>query len=126
MIEGSKQLGVVGYWTNYVPPMELPAVMSPIKLMVWVIEVGGTIIKHGVLGLRLLANMAAGHLILFSLLGLIVATAAASTFTWGSVTFMAVLGSVIFCVLELAFCLVQAFVFTFLSALFLGAATHHH
>lgn len=126
MIEGSKQLGPVGYWKNYLPPMELPAIMFPVKIMVWVIEVGGTIIKHGVLGLRLLANMMAGHLILFSLLGLIVMAAAASDFTWGSVTVLAVLGSTAFLVLELGFCMVQAFVFTFLSALFLGAATHHH
>ena len=39
---------------------------------------------------------------------------------------MTVIGSTLFSVLELFVAFLQAYIFTFLSALFIGAATHHH
>ncbi|HEV3003298.1 MAG TPA: F0F1 ATP synthase subunit A, partial [Pirellulales bacterium] len=75
---------------------------------------------------RLLANMAAGHLVLLAILGLIVAAAAASTGQWLLVATISVVGSTLFSVLELFVAFLQAYVFTFLSAMFIGAAVHHH
>ena len=125
-VAGTKKFGVIGFWTNMVPGMELPWYMAPIKVAIFGIEVLGTLIKHLVLAIRLLANMVAGHLVLLAVLGLIISAAKDSTATWSTVATISVLGSICFSILELGVAFLQAYVFTFLSALFIGAATHHH
>jgi F-type H+-transporting ATPase subunit a len=67
--------------------------------------------------------------VLLAVMGLIVASAAAGEKvfgTYGIVTVISVLGSTAFSCLELFVAFLQAYVFTFLSALFIGAAVHHH
>jgi F-type H+-transporting ATPase subunit a len=123
---GMKKFGLVGYWMNQVPHMDLPLLLRPLKLMIFAIEVVGLFIKHAVLAVRLLANMVAGHLVLLGILGIIVGSAGASQGTWATATFVSVLGSTLFSLLELFVAFLQAYVFTFLSALFIGAAVHHH
>jgi F-type H+-transporting ATPase subunit a len=123
---GIKQFGPIGFWLNQVPSMDLPWWLVPLKLPIFVIEVASTCIKHTILSVRLLANMAAGHLVLLAILGLIVAAAAASTGQWLLVATISVVGSTLFSVLELFVAFLQAYVFTFLSAMFIGAAVHHH
>jgi len=71
--------------------------------------------------------MAAGHLVLAAILGLIlVAAESSATGQWLTVTVIAVIGSALLSLLELFVAFLQAYVFTFLSALFIGAAIHHH
>ena len=123
---GMLRFGPIGFWVNQVPHMDLPVWLSPLKLMIFVIEVVGLLIKHVVLGVRLLANMVAGHLVLLGIMGLIAAAAAAAPQTWALVTVISVLGSTAFSLLELFVAFLQAYIFTFLSALFIGAAIHHH
>ena len=126
VIGGSKKHGVVGFWTNQVPHLGLPWYYFPLVAMIFVIEVIGLFIKHGVLAIRLLANMVAGHLVILGIMGIIASAAAASTGIWGTATTLSVSGSVLFNVLELFVAFLQAYVFTFLSALFISAAVHHH
>jgi F-type H+-transporting ATPase subunit a len=97
-----------------------------ISLMIFVIEFAGTFIKSGVLALRLFVNMFAGHVILASLLVLIVTTGqvAGLSLVWGTATFFSVLGMTVLSFLELFVAFLQAYVFTFLTALFLGLALH--
>ncbi|MBI3464812.1 MAG: F0F1 ATP synthase subunit A [Planctomycetes bacterium] len=127
---GMAKLGPVGFFMNMAPHLDVPLIgkilLSPIVLMIFVIELLGTCIKHGVLGVRLLANMVAGHIVLLAILGLIVRAASSSTITWSIVTLISVLGSTALSCLELFVAFLQAYVFTFLSALFIGMATHHH
>ncbi|MCA9258826.1 MAG: F0F1 ATP synthase subunit A [Planctomycetales bacterium] len=128
---GSKKFGFVGYWKNQVPHMELPTVIAIfIVPMLFLIEVLGLLIKHMVLGIRLLANMVAGHLVLLAIMGIAVsagaAAAAGSDSSYWIPAVISVLGSAIFSCLELFVAFLQAYVFTFLSALFIGAAVHHH
>ena len=79
------------------------------------------LIRHLVLSVRLLANMVAGHLVLAGILGLIVVAAeTSSTGQWFIVTVIAVISSALFSVLELFVAFLQAYIFTFLSALFIG------
>ena len=59
---GMKKFGPVGFWFNQVPHMDLPLLLRPLKLLIFAIELLGLVIKHGVLAVRLLANMVAGHL----------------------------------------------------------------
>lgn len=129
LIAGMFKFGPLGFWFNQVPSMDLPVYMFPLKIMIFLIELLGLCIKHAILAVRLLANMVAGHLVLLAVMGLIVASAAAGDKllgTYGVVTTISVLGSTAFSCLELFVACLQAYVFTFLSALFIGAAVHHH
>jgi F-type H+-transporting ATPase subunit a len=126
LLSGMKKFGVLGFWLNQVPHMDLPLVLRPIKFMIFLLELVGLLIKHAVLSVRLLANMVAGHLVLLGILGIVLASAEASHGTWLTATTVSVLGSTLFSCLELFVAFLQAYVFTFLSALFIGAAVHHH
>ncbi|MEX0586148.1 MAG: F0F1 ATP synthase subunit A [Pirellulales bacterium] len=122
---GMAKLGPVGFWTGQVPHMDLPFVLAiGLKPMVFVIEILGLVIKHGVLAIRLLANMMAGHLVLAVIMAFIVATA--GNMAWYGVATISVLGATALSLLELFVAFLQAFIFTFLSALFIGMAVHPH
>jgi F-type H+-transporting ATPase subunit a len=97
-----------------------------LKPMLWVIEVLALLIKHAVLAIRLLANMFAGHIVLLGIMGLAFSWHGAVSGTWWVAAPIAVISSALFSVLELFVAFLQAYVFTFLSALFIGAAVHHH
>ena len=133
VIFGMRQFGFFGFFLNQIPHMDLPLVFAIIiKPILFAIELLGLLIKHAVLSIRLLANMVAGHLVLLGVLGLAFGAEAALSFAdvptwqWGITAGIAVVGSTIFSVLELFVAFLQAYIFTFLSALFIGAAIHHH
>lgn len=126
LVSGARKFGPIGFWLNQVPHMDLPWYMSPIKALIWVIEVVGLLIRHGVLAVRLLANMVAGHLVLLAILGLAVGFEGAISAGWFVTAGISVFGSVCFSVLELFVAFLQAYVFVFLSALFIGSAVHSH
>jgi len=124
---GMAKLGVVGFWKAQVPHMDLPGPVAVLLIpMIFVIEVLGLFIKHGVLAIRLLANMMAGHVVLAVIVGFIGASATAGAGIWGGVTLASVLGATALSLLELFVAFLQAYIFTFLSALFIGAAVHPH
>lgn len=124
---GMAQLGFLGFWKAQVPHMDLPAAMAVVLIpLIFVIEIMGLLIKHCVLAVRLLANMMAGHVVLAVMLAFIGASYAAGTAIWSGVTLASVLGATALSLLELFVAFLQAYVFTFLSALFIGAAVHPH
>jgi F-type H+-transporting ATPase subunit a len=122
---GMKKLGAVGFWKAQVPHMDVP---GPLKIfllpMIFVIEVFGLLVKHGVLAVRLLANMMAGHVVLAVILAFIAASA--QSLWWWGVMPASVLGATALSMLELFVAFLQAYIFTFLSALFIGMAVHPH
>jgi F-type H+-transporting ATPase subunit a len=125
VIAGSKQFGFIGFLKNQVPHMDLPIFLKiPVLLILFPIELLGLLIKHAVLAFRLLANMVAGHMVLLGILGLATAVAASASFPY--IATASVIGSTLLSCLELFVAFLQAYVFTFLSALFIGAAVHHH
>jgi len=125
IVMGSIKLGIIGFWKNQVPHMDLPMWMAVVIIpALWLIEVFGLLIKHAVLAIRLLANMVAGHLVLLGIMG--IGVAAAGTTAWYVAAPVSVVGSALFSLLELMVAFLQAYIFTFLSALFIGAAVHHH
>jgi F-type H+-transporting ATPase subunit a len=125
VIAGSKQFGFIGFLKNQVPHMDLPILLKiPVLLILFPIELLGLLIKHAVLAFRLLANMVAGHMVLLGILGLATAVAASASFPY--IATASVIGSTLLSCLELFVAFLQAYVFTFLSALFIGAAVHHH
>ena len=91
------------------------------------LEVIGLIAKTFALAVRLFANMVAGHTLLAVLLGFIGAAAAALGAMGGlAIAVPVVLGSVAINLLEIFVAFLQAFIFTFLSAVFIGMAVNIH
>jgi F-type H+-transporting ATPase subunit a len=133
VVSGMLRFGVLGFFKNQVPHMDLPIYMAIfIKPAVLAIELLGLVIKHAVLSVRLLANMVAGHMVLLGILGMAfgleaaIQFADAPTWQWGVTATLAVVGSALLSLLEVFVAFLQAYVFTLLSALFIGAAIHHH
>jgi F-type H+-transporting ATPase subunit a len=127
VIAGMIKFGFLGFFANQVPSMDLPLPLAILlKPMIFAIEMLGLCIKHLILAVRLLANMVAGHLVLLGIMGLISAAATYSMGMWATVTGISVVSSALFSLLELFVAFLQAYIFTFLSALFIGAAVHQH
>ncbi|HZL87089.1 MAG TPA: F0F1 ATP synthase subunit A [Pirellulaceae bacterium] len=130
LFAGTIRFGVPGFFKNLVPHMDLPLIMAIfIKPMLFVIELIGLVIKHAVLSVRLMANIMAGHLVLVAIMGIAFSVAAATSMAnwqWAIAAPMSVLGSATLSLLELFVAFLQAYIFAFLSALFIGAALHEH
>ncbi|MEM6551833.1 MAG: F0F1 ATP synthase subunit A [Planctomycetota bacterium] len=117
-VVGLKEAGV-DYLKHFNPG---PAYMAPLLVP---LEVMGLIIKSTVLAARLFGTMMAGHLVIGAFLGLVgLVTAAAASFLIGiGITLMG--GALM--ALELFIAMLQAFIFTFLTTLFIAqGAVHHH
>ena len=127
---GIRAFGVVGYLKNICPALGLPWYIAFwVVPLLWTIEFASLFIKHAVLAVRLLMNMGAGHLVLLGILGIGVSVQTAmslSTGAWLGVAGLSVMGTTILSFLELFVAFLQAYVFTFLAALFIGSAIHHH
>ena len=122
---GMQKLGAVGFWKAQVPHMDLsPGLKIVLTPLIFAIEILGLLIKHGVLAVRLLANMMAGHVVLAVILAFIAASA--QSLLWWVVMPTSVLGATALSLLELFVAFLQAYIFTFLSALFIGMAVHPH
>lgn len=116
---GVATLGAGGYAKAFVP--HVPVFLYP---LMFVIELIGHIIKPTILAIRLFVNMLAGHTVLYVILGFIVAVGPGLLYFM--VTPASLLGVVLLSLLELFVAFLQAYVFTFLTALFIGASVHPH
>jgi F-type H+-transporting ATPase subunit a len=122
---GMKKMGVVGFLKAQVPHMDLPPWMAAVLVPgIWLIEIFGLLVKHGVLCVRLFANMFAGHLVLAVFAGFI-GVVWGTSLIWG-VAPVVWGASLALSLLELFVAFLQAYVFTFLAALFIGSAQHAH
>jgi F-type H+-transporting ATPase subunit a len=122
---GIKKLGAMGFLKAQVPHMDLsPALKIVLVPMVFVIEIFGLLVKHGVLAVRLLANMMGGHVVLAVVVAFIAASV--NSLWWYAITPGSLIGATALSLLELLVAFLQAYIFTFLSALFLGMAVHPH
>ena len=121
---GFKEQGLA-YVKHIVPGSlyELPAWISPLIIpLIFVIELAGIAVKCFALTIRLFANMIAGHIVALGFMSLIFMFGKA-----GLAVGVPVVGLVVFVnVLELLVCLLQAFIFTLLTAVFVGGAVHPH
>ena len=122
---GMKEQGLK-FWPNLVP-IHFSIGMSPIWLLLLIIELLGLVIKPFALAVRLFANMFAGHtvLLVFMSLGYVIVaqTGEHSALAYGfhgAGFFMAVA----FHAMELLVAFIQAYVFTMLSAMFIGMSIH--
>jgi F-type H+-transporting ATPase subunit a len=104
--------GLVGFVRGFVPP----GVPWPIAVVLVPLEIIGLLIKGVALTVRLFANELAGHIVVFSLLGLVV--------MFGYVALPAIVMALGIYVLELFVAFLQAYIFTLLSAIFIGQRYH--
>jgi F-type H+-transporting ATPase subunit a len=121
----SMKMGFMGYMSSIWPKIDMPVALGIwVKPMIFVIELLGTFIKSFVLAVRLFANLFAGHLVLSVILLFITMAnnVALGPIGWTGVTIASVLGVTALSLLELFVAFLQAFIFTFLTALFLGMA----
>jgi F-type H+-transporting ATPase subunit a len=96
----------------------IPGVGLVIKLLVFVIEIVGILVRNAVLAVRLFANMFAGHMVLATILLFITMAANTHWALWSTITISSVLGIVALSLLELFVAFLQAF----LASLFMGMA----
>jgi F-type H+-transporting ATPase subunit a len=122
---GIAKMGGLGYLKSLWPHIDVPVAGIFIGVMIFVIELMSTVIRSFVLAVRLFANMFAGHMVLgMILLFIVIVGEAGLTWMWGGVTLASVLGVVALSLLELFVAFLQAYIFTFLTALFMGMSMH--
>ncbi len=125
IIAGARAHGFVQHWKNMVPH-GLPL---PVTLMLIPIEIMGMLVRPFALTMRLAANMTGGHIAILAILSFV--------FIFTELFGRAVVGigvgvalslplAVGISALEIIVVLVQAYVFTLLSAVFIGMAIHAH
>ncbi|MBK8553570.1 MAG: F0F1 ATP synthase subunit A [Ignavibacteria bacterium] len=113
--KGIQAHGFGGYVKNLIPP-GVPVFVLPIMI---VVEFIGLFTKPFSLLMRLFANITAGTIIIFSLIGLIFVMEYAGTV-------IAVPFAIFIYMIEIFIALLQAYIFTLLSALYINMAMHHH
>jgi F-type H+-transporting ATPase subunit a len=117
---GISKYGVGGHFHNLVPP-GLPMWLLPIMIPV---EILGMFSKPFALMIRLFANMLAGHMVITALLLLIPLMADVSV-ALGLFMVPVSLGlSLFIMLLELLVAFIQAYIFTLLTAIFIGMYAH--
>jgi F-type H+-transporting ATPase subunit a len=122
---GMRELGFKGYLgTIFYAPPGMPLFMRiPMYVIMTPVEFLGKLTKPFALMVRLFANMTAGHAIVLALTGLlVVATQAGAIWVTPAPLFMAT-GIM---VLEIFIAFLQAYVFSVLSAVFIGLIRHAH
>lgn len=113
-VGGMAKNGVIGYFKNLVPH-GVPILLAPVM---FVVELLGLFTKPFALAIRLFANMTAGHVVILALLGLIFIL---KTLVIAPVS---IAFALFIYLLEILVALIQAYVFTMLSSLFIGMAVH--
>ena len=107
------------YWKEILWPDAPVFLKFPLPIM-QIIEIFGMLSKPFSLMVRLFANILAGHAMILGLVAVIFVTAKMGPVLSGSMTFITVIFGVFMDCLELLVAFIQAYVFTMLSAVFIG------
>ncbi len=126
-VAGFRALGPKGYMgTIFYVPKGIPRVMQVVMLVIMTpVELIGKIAKPFALAVRLFANMTAGHFVILSLLGLIIVYGGLSATGVAAVSGSLALGLFVM-FLEIFVGFLQAYIFTALTAVFIGLIRHAH
>ena len=107
-----QRYGWMGFFKNFIPH----GIPVPVLFLLVPIEIIGLFIKTLVLAIRLFANMLAGHIVLFAMIGM--------TVIYGAYALPAIgLGLFVF-FLEILVAFLQTYIFVMLSAIFIGQMLH--
>ncbi|MFV0417341.1 MAG: F0F1 ATP synthase subunit A [Dysgonomonas sp.] len=122
-IFGSREYWKEVFWPDVPTWLKVPVPIMP------AIELVGVFTKPFALMIRLFANILAGHSIVLGLTCLIFVTVNLGTAINASMTLVSVLLTIFISLVEILVAYIQAYVFTMLSAVFIGLAQiepHHH
>ena len=124
MVAGSRTHGFINHWKNLAPH----GLAWPVYIILIPIEIIGMFVKPFALTMRLAANMTGGHIAILAILSFmaIFADMFDSTVTGISVALFSIPMATAISGLEIIVVLVQAYVFTLLSAVFIGMAINVH
>lgn len=121
LVGGMIVQGPIAFWKNLVP--HVPLFIWP---LMFVVEVVGLIIKPVALMLRLFATMTGGHLVVLSFMGMLFFFAAefGDAAGYGVGALLSVPFGVFIMIIEAFVALLQAYIFTQLSVIFVNMALH--
>jgi len=124
VIAGARAHGFVQHWKNLVPH-GLPL---PVTLMLIPIEIMGMFVRPFALTMRLAANMTGGHIAILAILSFvfIFTELSGQALVGVGIGIPSVVLAVLLSALEIIVVAVQAYVFTLLTAVFIGMAIHAH
>lgn len=125
---GIRETGAKAFFSHFNPVgWDGPKAMSlGLGLPLYVLEWLGLLIKCVVLAMRLFGTMMAGHLVVAAIVGLVFTAAAVSQALGYSIGIAVIIGCIVLTLLELFICMLQAFIFTFLTVLFIATVASHH
>ncbi len=112
LVSGNKN-----YWGHIFAP---PGVPWPLYIIMVPVELIGIIVKPFSLMVRLFANITAGHIIILSFISLIF------IFRTAAAGLLSVPFGLFISVLELLVAILQAYIFTLLTAMYIGSAVEDH
>lgn len=116
-----RHLGIGGYFGHMTAGAPFPA-----SIIIFFLELLSQIlIKPFALAMRLFANMTAGHILLATLFGFAGMVVNSAVYIRGPVTLIAIAGGFGIMLLELFVAFMQAFVFMFLTTVFIALMDHH-
>lgn len=122
LVGGMLRQGVLGFWKGLLPG-GLPLWLAP---LMFVVELVSLFVKPFALAVRLFANMLAGHLLIYSFIALVFVFA--KMFDLSAISYATAaptVGMAIFImIIESLVVLLQAYIFTYLSVLFVQQALH--
>jgi F-type H+-transporting ATPase subunit a len=125
IVAGSRAHGFIRHWINLVPH----GLAWPIYILLIPIEVLGMFVRPFALTMRLAANMTGGHVAILAILSFVFLFAQMAGRAMAGIgvgMFVSVPLAVGISGLEIIVVLVQAYVFTLLTAVFIGMAIHVH
>lgn len=121
-VNGIQKLGLKGWLHHFTghAPWYIWPIMIPVEIL-------GAFVKPAALAIRLFANMTAGHVLLAALLGFTGGAVGALGIVGGTpVAIVAFVGGVLVYFLEIFVATLQAFIFLFLTTVFIGLLNHSH
>ncbi len=123
---GIRETGAKAFFSHFNPigwdDPKMLAIGIPLYFLEWL----GLIIKCVVLAMRLFGTMMAGHLVIAAFIGLIFMAVKVSLGLGYGVQLAVIGGGIVLTLLELFICFLQAFIFTFLTVLFISLVASHH
>ncbi len=121
-INGLRENGIKGWAAHFLggAPWYLAPIMLPVEIM-------GTFVKPFALALRLFANMTAGHVLLAVIIGFVASSLDGLGWVLGSpIALISIIAGIAIMFLETFVAFLQAFIFMFLTTLFIAQMSHHH
>jgi F-type H+-transporting ATPase subunit a len=125
ILAGSKAHGIIKYWKNLAPP----GLAWPVYIILIPIEIIGMFVRPFALTMRLAANMTGGHIAILAIISFVFIFTGLFNSAFVGIGVGALVSvplAVAISSLEIIIIIVQAYVFTMLTAVFIGMAINVH